>query len=215
MRSWSYSVSGLPDTPRYPPTSCWAGAGARHLLQISLAVTAVLSTVILYLQINALLLVIIYIIFILASILDIIGYSQSVSLSASRPLLVAASSPRYLVMPTRSSGLLSGLGFLMFSLFVLNCQVEGPGQHDRLLAVLSTTVSILCFLEVAYSEQYQTCQTITFCLNILTLGVASWLCQGAVLSLLQVPHESVDKYIRSDWRCVWAPPSSSHFSAAT
>ena len=146
--------------------------------------------------------------------------SSTSSVTASQSLyqphfLVTASSPRYLVMPTRSSGLLSGLGFLMFSLFVLNCQVEGPGKHEMLLAVLSTTVSILCFLEVAYSEQYQTCQTITFCLNILTLGVASWLCQGAVLSLLQVPHESVDKYIRSDWRCVWAPPSSSHFSAAT
>ena len=75
VRSWSYSVSGLPDTPRYPAKSCWAGLGARHLIQISLSVTAVLSTVLIYLEINALLLVIIYIIFILASILDILGKS--------------------------------------------------------------------------------------------------------------------------------------------
>ena len=66
-------MSGLPDTPRYPAKSCWAGLGARHLIQISLSVTAVLSTVLIYLEINALLLVTIYIIFILATILDIFG----------------------------------------------------------------------------------------------------------------------------------------------
>ena len=68
-------MSGLPDTPRHQAQSCWAGLGLRHLIQISLSVTAVLSTVTIYLEINALLLVIIYIVFILASILDIIGNS--------------------------------------------------------------------------------------------------------------------------------------------
>ena len=77
-------MSGLPDTPSYPATSCWAGLGSRHLIQITLSVTAVLATVLIYLEVNALLLVIIYITFILATILDVFGkpspeFSQSVA----------------------------------------------------------------------------------------------------------------------------------------
>ena len=92
-------------------------------------------------------------------------------------------------MPTRSSSLLTGLGFLMFSLFVLNCRPEGPSLQDWLVMGLSSACCLLCWAEVACSEQYQTCQTVTFCLNTLTLCLASWLCQGAVLALLQVPQD--------------------------
>ena len=51
-------------------------------------------------------------------------------------------------MPTRSSSLLTGLGFFMFSLFVLNLNPEGPSQQDRLVTVLSGACSLLCWLEV-------------------------------------------------------------------
>ena len=77
--------------------------------------------------------------------------------------------------------------------------------------VLSCACSLLCWVEVACSEQYQTCQTVAFCLHTLTLCLASWLCQGAVLSLLQVPQEAIDMYdimiFMFYLRCVWAPPS--------
>ena len=91
-------------------------------------------------------------------------------------------------MPTRSSSLLTGLGFLMFSLFVLNLTPEGPSQQERLVIVLSGACCLLCWTEVACSEQYQTCQAVTFCLHTLTLALSLWLAQAGVLSLLQVPH---------------------------
>ena len=89
-------------------------------------------------------------------------------------------------MPTRSSSLLTGLGFLMFSLFVLNLTPDSPSQQDGLVMVLSSACCLLCWLEMAFSEQYQTCQAVTFCLHTTTLGLASWLGQLGVLSLLQV-----------------------------
>ena len=81
---------------------------------------------------------------------------------------------------------MTGLGFLMFSLFLLNSRPEAPSQEDWLAMVLSGACSFLCWVEVAYSEQYQTCQAITFCLNTLTLGLALWLTLMGLLSLLQV-----------------------------
>ena len=75
VRSWSYSVSGLPDTPNKSPShhSSWSAVSARHVLQILLSVAATLSTIVIYVEVNALLLVIIYILFIIATSLDIIG----------------------------------------------------------------------------------------------------------------------------------------------
>ena len=69
-------MSGLPDTPSSSNSygySFWSAVGARHVVQILLSVTATLSTIVIYVEINALLLVIIYILFIIATILDIIG----------------------------------------------------------------------------------------------------------------------------------------------
>ena len=99
----------------------------------------------------------------------------------------------------------------MFSLFVLNLTPEGPSQQERLVIVLSGACCLLCWTEVACSEQYQTCQAVTFCLHTLTLALASWLGQAGVLSLLEVAQQSADNFvyisILSDWRSVWAPPS--------
>ena len=110
-------------------------------------------------------------------------------------------------MPTRSSSLLTGLGFLMFSLFRLNSRPEAPSQQDCLVMALSGACSLLSWAEVVYSEQYQSCQALTFCLNTLTLGLALWLALLGLLSLLQVSI-IVQHYIiilHFAMRCVWAP----------
>ena len=88
VRSCSYSMSGLPDTPsrstKAHSQTCWSTVRVRHVLELLLSVTAILATIVLYVQVNALLLVIIYITFILATILDVFGkpspeFSQSVA----------------------------------------------------------------------------------------------------------------------------------------
>ena len=101
-------------------------------------------------------------------------------------MTVTASNPHYLVMPTRSSSLLTGLGFIMFSLFILSLSPDGPSLEGRLAMVLSSSCCLLSWLCVAWSEQYQTFQALTFCLHTVTLGLASWLAQTGILSLLQV-----------------------------
>ena len=77
VRSCSYSMSGLPDTPsrssKAHSQTCWSTVRVRHVLELLLSVTAILATIVLYVQVNALLLVIIYIMFIIATIVDIIG----------------------------------------------------------------------------------------------------------------------------------------------
>ena len=100
---------------------------------------------------------------------------------------VPASNPRYLMVPVRSSSLVTGLAFLLFTLFILNTWPEDEGL--RLQQSLQLAVSSACWL-VSWLEmwctEYVTCQTVTFCLHSLSLLLVSWLGQAGLLALLQV-----------------------------
>ena len=104
--------------------------------------------------------------------------------------LIPASNPRYLMIPTHSESLVTGLGFMLLTLFFLN---TWPSDHhlqlqSSLAMALSTGCWLLSWLELLCQE-YQTWQTLRFCLHSTTLLLVSWICQAGLLSLLEVSKE--------------------------
>ena len=91
------------------------------------------------------------------------------------------------MVPVRSSSLVTGLAFLLFTLFVLNTWPEDEGLHlqQSLQLAVSSACWVVSWLEM-WCTEYVTCQTVTFCLHSLSLLLVSWLGQAGLLALLQV-----------------------------
>ena len=89
------------------------------------------------------------------------------------------------MIPGRSESLVTGLGFLVLTLFFLNTWPAEDDLQSSLMMALTTGCCLLSWLETSCQE-YQTCQTVKFCLHSLTLLLVSWICQAGLLSLLEV-----------------------------
>ena len=112
LRRWSDDAAGLPERPASGGDTCWSNIRFRHVTKIAVAVVNILITVTMFVDIKGILLVIMFILFILATVLQIISLN-----------------PQYIFMPHNSDKMLVGAGFVLESVFIYSLSSREDDQH--------------------------------------------------------------------------------------
>ena len=150
----------MPARPPAGSATCWSNIRFRHVTMMSVCVLNVLATVTMYVDILSLLLVTVYIIFILATIIDILSLN-----------------PGYVLMTGHSDKLLAGVGFCLMSVFYYCTMTRDSSAHASSYTVL-LLLTMSCVLASLVSPYTLLCG--------LTCLLASWSLHMGVNHWLQV-----------------------------
>ena len=177
MKQWSEEAAGLPPVPTRVYDTCWSNINFRHVFQISLVVVNVLATVSIYIDINGLLLVIIYIIFLSGTCVDIASHNS-----------------KYIFMPTGCETIIYGIGFLVETLFFLCLMDESNKYQLSIFMFITMTCAVLSWMEATCNTcHYQDCgHVVKLCLCVTMWLQSSWLVHTGLMRLTpdQVIHRT-------------------------
>ena len=179
VKRWCDRAAGLPPTPSshhhlHGHDTCWTNIKFRHVVQITLAVANILATVSIYIDINGLLLVIIYITFIIASFVEVLS-----------------TNPSYVFLPEGCEGIVHGIGFLLESLFFWCLQHDSNKDNNYqyiILIIVTLTCTVLSWVNVTCHtcQQFDTSLVTRYCLCMAMYLQSSWISHCGINFLFQV-----------------------------